>query len=99
MLWRTWYEAHCWLDYRWKRIQCWFLGHEERSGGPYLCDPDYCDRCGLEWPQEDTGTLYLRLNRWYGWMVEKDWPWFAALDDWLARHPRVLRRFPSWWSY
>jgi hypothetical protein len=52
----------------------------------------------MEWPQ-DASTLYKALNRWYGWMVEKDWRWFRALDKWLFDHPRVPRRMPSWWSY
>lgn len=59
-------------------------------------DPDYCDKCFINWPSEKT-TMPVLLNRWYVWMVKRDWRWFEKLDAWLIfKHSNWL---PGWWEY
>jgi hypothetical protein len=96
--WYVFWDRFWWFRVRVARLWCWVVGHDECWGSAYDSEPDYCRRCYVEWPQ-DKNTLPKYLNRWYCWMVEREWRWFAALDTWLWDHPRVLRRMPSWWEY
>lgn len=83
---------------KWQRVKCWVVGHSIAYGNcrtnPH--DPDFCWNCGLEWPEEHI-TLYNYLNRFYVWMVERNWHWFNKLDDWLLNNH--IRWIPSWWEY
>jgi hypothetical protein len=91
----TFWEWRYQVSHRIQRVCCWFTGHKETWGSQYDREPDYCERCFLEWPQE-ASTLPKYLNRWYCWMVEREWHWFEKLDLWLLGRPGWL---PSWWEY
>ena len=93
---KFWKIKPLWLkaDVALKYTQCFFKGHNLRWGERYNYEPDYCDRCFVEWPQ-DQATLVDYLSRCYGFMVERDWRWFQRLDDWLWSKFRM----PGWWSY
>ena len=93
-----WYEWRWYaLNEKWQRVKCWFVGHSEAWGDPMVPgDDDYCPKCFVEWPQ-DKMELPKYLTRIYVWVVERDWRWFNALDEWLrVKH---LRWLPSWWEY
>ena len=92
-LYRLWLTDTVWWTGR--RIKCWFFGHRVVYGDYRMHETAWCDRCFVEYPQE-TITLHNYLNRWYVWMVLRDWAWFNRLDDWLFDHKIPL---PSWWEY
>jgi hypothetical protein len=78
-----------------KRIYCWLFGHGRLCfGEKYNYEPDWCERCGKEDPQDDA-TLPDHLCGWYGWFVERDWRWFNILDTWAMEH----NVWPRWLEY
>ncbi len=84
------------LELKFRRVYCWLVGHDRRSGEPMNYEPAWCVRCLVEHP-EDLCALPCLLSRAYAWMVERDWAWFNRLDMWLIEHHD--KRLPSWWKY
>ena len=84
------------LKYLIRGIGCFFLGHEMLPGDEEISENDWCLHCLVDWPQDQV-TLPRVLNRCFGWMVEREWNWFARIDDWLIEnHSEIL---PDWWEY
>lgn len=89
-------------------LVCFFKGHEVKSGetvgsweiGYGRLTPDYCDRCVFDADEMDLEdrplTLPQKLHDGYVWLVERDWRWFAAIDDYVCE--RNIR-MPHWWNY
>lgn len=90
-------------EYYWRvryeiaRIGCFLVGHVVNYGSRQDYEPDWCDRCGLEYPQDDLRTLPCALNVFYGWLVEREWAWFDKVDRWFIE--KLGSRLPEWWSY
>lgn len=90
-------------DRRIRRLWCLVVGHKERHS--YNCGyiEDYCDRC---WYTDsdidlDETTLPRLLNRFYVWLVKRDWAWWERFDQWFMQFTRKHKhiRLPSWWEY
>lgn len=82
---------------RW--IACFFVGHDVWRGNRMDNLPANCRRCWYtdeERNIHDGVTMPCLLNHTYCWLVERDWHWFEALDEWLIRHATWL---PAWWEY
>lgn len=90
-------DEFCWkVELFFRRILCWFTEHKEVSGEHWNYAPDYCNRCFIDWPQ-DQKTLTSYLNVVYCWFVQRDWKWFERLDWWLCK--KYGRFLPHWWEY
>ena len=79
-----------------RRVGCFFVGHDKKSGEWRMYEPDYCSKCLCDWPQ-DKVALSLLLNRCFGWLIEREWSWFARFDDWLIEYHNEM--LPDWWEY
>ena len=84
------------LKYLIRGIGCFFLGHEMLPGDEEISENDWCLHCLVDWPQ-DRVTLPRLLNRCFGWLVEREWNWFARIDDWLIEYHQ--EHLPDWWEY
>lgn len=84
------------LKHKLRGVICFFVRHDETTGDRFAYQPDYCDRCFVEWPQ-DRLTMPDILNRVYCWVVNRGWQWFDSLDVWLMENHN--KKLPSWWEY
>jgi hypothetical protein len=93
-----WHGRVHWLitDVYPRRIHCFLMGHDERMGNSLNYEPDYCDRCLVDWPQ-DRATVPELLRRCFVWCYERNWRWLVRLDVWLWNNHR--NRLPTWWEY
>jgi hypothetical protein len=91
-------------------VVCFFKGHDFKSGetvgsweiGYGKLTPDYCDRCCFNADEIDLEDHPLELpsllNRAYSWVVEREWRWFEALDQFIT--DRIgHKNMPRWWRY
>lgn len=90
--WEYIFKLKCWMH----GVICFFVGHDEMAGNRLNYQPDYCDRCFVEWPQDKLVMPHI-LSRVYRWFVDRQWSWFDRLDDCLLENHS--QRLPSWWEY
>lgn len=91
-----WWDFVFRLKHKLHGIVCFFVGHDETTGNYLSYQPDYCDRCFIERPQDEMTMLHI-LSRVYHWFVDRQWSWFDRLDDWLLEN--YSQRLPRWWEY
>ena len=77
-------------------IDCFFTGHDERSGNRLNYENDWCEKCFVAWPQ-DKITLPRLLTRVLGWVVDREWRWFYRFDFWIEK--KLGPDLPDWWEY
>ena len=100
---------NAWGEFRWQwqcfigGIACWFTAHNVKWGCRENYEPDWCDRCYKEYPNEER-TLPAFLNLAFSWIIERLEFWFGnrgeQWGDWLLDRPiGKLPWFRLWWEY
>ena len=91
---------------RW--IACFVFGHDvedgervyDGTGYSMKITDDFCNRCWHSADEMDLDwqpiTMPYFLHRAYVWLVEKNWPWFNVVDEYVWGHNIKM---PRWWSY